>query len=86
VNGASYLPRSSAAIRLAPQSRKQLVGAVGAALAFVLGAGATVLATSVIGWAPALLIGVAMAAALLAGGAALLLGRSAVSARDDGTL
>jgi Tol biopolymer transport system component len=74
------------AIRLAPDSRKQLVGAVGAALVFVVGAGATVLATSVIGWAPALLIGVAMAAALLAGGAALLLGRPAASARDDGTL
>lgn len=73
-------------IRLAPDRYKQLVGAVGAALAFVLGAGATVLATTVIGWAPALLIGVAMAAGLLAGGAALLLGRPTASARDDGTL
>ena len=71
------------AIRLAADGRKQLVGAVGAALAFVLGPGATVIVTGVIGWAPGLLIGVAMGAALLAAGAALLLGPPRPPMTDD---
>ena len=72
------------AIRLAPDIRKAVVGAVGAAMAFVLSVGATVIATSILGWGPPLLIGVALAAAVLAGGAALLLARPVAAARDDG--
>jgi Tol biopolymer transport system component len=62
------------AIRLAGDRRRQLIGAVGAALAFVLAPGLTVMATGVLGWSPALLLGVALAAAVLAGGVALLVG------------
>jgi Tol biopolymer transport system component len=52
-------------IRLAPPPRRLLVGTAAAAGAFVLAGGATVLATSVIGWSVTLLLGVAIAAAAL---------------------
>ena len=73
------------AIRLAPDNRRQLAGAVGAALAFVLAPGGTVMVTSVIGWPPGLLIGVALAAAFLAAGAAVLIGPQKVELAADGT-
>jgi hypothetical protein len=71
-------------IRLAADRRKAMFGAVAAAIVFVLGAGITVLATSVLGWSGGLLIGVAMAAGLLAAGAALLLPQWTNQALDEG--
>ncbi len=59
-------------IRLAPAQRRLLVGTAAAAAAFVLAAGATVLATSVIGWSVTLLLGVAIAGAALGAGMAAL--------------
>ena len=59
-------------IRLAPARRRLLVGTAAAAAGFVLAAGATVLATSVIGWSVTLLLGVAIAGAALGAGMAAL--------------
>jgi WD40 repeat protein len=63
-------------IRLSPPERRLRVATATAAAAFVLGAGATVLATSVIGWSVTLLLGVALAAAGLGWAMAALYGQS----------
>jgi TolB protein len=57
-------------VRFAPTHRKALAAAVAAPVVVVLGAGATVLATTGIGWTPTLLLGVAFAAGVLGWGLA----------------
>ena len=49
-------------VRYAPPDRKAQVAGAGLATAVVLGAGATVLVTTGLGWSPTLLLGVALAA------------------------
>ena len=50
-------------VRYAPPDRKGQVAGAGLAAAVVLGAGATVLLTTGLGWSPSLLLGVAFASA-----------------------
>lgn len=57
-------------VRLASERRKAHVAASGSALVVVLGAGATVMATTGLGWTPTLLLGVAFAGALAGWGLA----------------
>jgi TolB protein len=57
-------------VRYTPAHRKALVAAVAAPVLLVLGAGATVLATTGIGWTPTLLLGVAFAAGVVGWGLA----------------
>ena len=52
-------------VRYAPLDRKAQVAGAGLATAVVLGAGATVLVTTGLGWSPSLLLGVAMASAAI---------------------
>ena len=63
-------------IRLAPPARKASVGAAGAAALMVLGAGATVILTSGLGWTPTLLLGVTLACAAIGWGLGALVGRA----------
>ena len=57
-------------VKFAPAHRKALAAGVAAPVVLVLGAGATVLATTGIGWTPTLLLGVAFAAGVLGWGLA----------------
>jgi TolB protein len=62
-------------VRLAPRAWKASVGGAGAAAMLVLSAGATVIFTTGLGWTPTLLLGAAVACAVIGWGLGALIGR-----------
>jgi hypothetical protein len=62
-------------VRLVPHAWKASVGGAGAGAMLVLGAGATVIFTTGLGWTPTLLLGVALASAAIGWGLGALIGR-----------
>jgi len=62
-------------VRLAPPAWKASIGGAGAAAMLVLGAGATVIFTTGLGWTPSLLLGVTVAGAAIGWGLGALIGR-----------